>query len=53
MLKDKVIRIVILTGAEKKPKSPARHEPVSKLLDEVDEAMKKSNLFSMTQLGNT
>ena len=43
VLKDKVIRIVLLQGEKKTEK-----EPLSDMLDEVDEAMKKSNLFTMT-----
>ena len=45
VLKDKVIRIVLLQGDKK-----VETEPLSDMLDEVDEAMKKSKLFTMTQL---
>ena len=42
-LKDKVIRIVLLTGDQKTTQTTV-------LLDEVDAAMKKSKLFTMTQV---
>ena len=41
VLKDKVIRIVLLQGDKK-----VETEPLSDMLDEVDEAMKKSKLFN-------
>lgn len=58
-LKDKVIRIVLLTGKDKqRTKSPVAKSPLKQpqypltqqMLDEVDAAIKKSKLFSMTQL---
>ena len=43
-LKDQVIRIVLLSGDEQKSAQ------TTDLLNEVDDAMKKSKLFTMTQI---
>ena len=49
LLKDKVVRIILLTGRQQKA-GTTEEEPITNLLDEVDIAMRKSKLFSMTQL---
>ena len=50
VLKDRVLRIVLLSGGDKEKEVASPAEPLSNMLDQVDAAMKKSKLFTMTQL---
>jgi hypothetical protein len=51
VLKDKVIRIVLLSGKPQKT-AKAKQEPIAEMLNEVDAAMKRSKLFKMTQVAD-